>query len=205
MYLGEELVIDAKEHGLGRLAATTAKLLLNGNNVSVVRCEEILLIGEFDHHKKKFSAFLNKKCAYNPKRGPFHHREPSKIFFRRVRGMVPYKTTRGASAMARLKVFEGIPKQFNVKDCVSIPCAQREAAIPKIKKAFVLGKLAKEFGWKHYDALKKDEKKRIEAEKEKDKELEKQKEKERALVKTNKELLEIEKTLETFGYIEEVL
>lgn len=42
--------------------------------------------------------------ATNPKRGPFHERSPAAILKRTVRGMLPYKTRRGAEALERLQV-----------------------------------------------------------------------------------------------------
>lgn len=45
-----------------------------------------------------------KRTATNPKWGPFHHRAPSRVFHRVVRGMLPHKTTRGATALNNLKV-----------------------------------------------------------------------------------------------------
>merc|ERR1712146_775291 len=43
----------------------------------------------------------------------FHFRAPSRIFWRVVRGMVPHKTPRGAEALKRLKVFEGVPSPYD--------------------------------------------------------------------------------------------
>ncbi len=51
----------------------------------------------------KYLRYLNLRCNVNPKRGPFHFRAPSRIFFHTVRGMVPHKTKRGAEALNRLK------------------------------------------------------------------------------------------------------
>ena len=45
--LDKTVVIDGKGHLLGRLAATVAKQLLCGQNVIVVRCEEVNIAGDF--------------------------------------------------------------------------------------------------------------------------------------------------------------
>ena len=52
----------------------------------------------------KYLKYLKLRCNVNPKRGPFHFRAPSRIFFHTVRGMVPHKTKRGMEALNRLKV-----------------------------------------------------------------------------------------------------
>ena len=50
----KEIVIDAKGHLLGRLASTVAKQLLNGQKITLVRCEEINIAGPFFRNKRKF-------------------------------------------------------------------------------------------------------------------------------------------------------
>lgn len=56
-------------------------------------------------NKLKWLESANKNSNSNPRRGgPWHWRAPSRIFWKTVRGMIPHKTSRGAEAMARLKV-----------------------------------------------------------------------------------------------------
>lgn len=69
--------------------------------------------------------FLRKRCNVNPARGPFHHRAPSKIFFRAVRGMIPHKTERGKEALSRLIAVEGVPPKFDKKKRKVVPSALR--------------------------------------------------------------------------------
>lgn len=88
----------------GRLASTVAKELIAGQQVVVVRCEAVNISGNFYRNKLKFMAFLRKKHLTNPKRGQFHFRRPSKVFWRTVRGMLPHKSPRGQAALDRLKV-----------------------------------------------------------------------------------------------------
>ena len=45
------MVIDGKGHLLGRLASITAKELLNGRKIVVVRCEEIMISGSCEFYK----------------------------------------------------------------------------------------------------------------------------------------------------------
>jgi Ribosomal protein L13 len=51
---------------------------------------------------------MRKRCIVNPNKGAFHFRAPSRMFYRTIRGMIPHKTARGAAALERLKVFEGV-------------------------------------------------------------------------------------------------
>merc|ERR1711955_164065 len=89
--------------------------ILTGNKVVVVRTEGINMSGNFYRNKLKYLDFLRKRCNVLPKRGPFHFRAPSKIFWRTVRGMTPHKTERGKDALKRLQTFEGVPPPYDHK------------------------------------------------------------------------------------------
>ncbi|XP_015760007.1 PREDICTED: 60S ribosomal protein L13a-like isoform X3 [Acropora digitifera] len=112
MVFEKSIIIDAKGHLLGRLASTVAKSLLCGQRMVLVRCELINISGNFYRNKLKYLDFLRKRTNTNPRRGPFHFRAPSKIIWRTIRGMIPYKTKRGQEAMKRLKVYDGVPPMY---------------------------------------------------------------------------------------------
>ena len=78
------------------------------------------------HFQLRYHNFLHKRHIVNPKKsGPFHHRAPSKILYRAIRGMVPHKTARGAAALERLKLFEGVPPPYDKKKRMVVPGALR--------------------------------------------------------------------------------
>ncbi|KAI9675462.1 MAG: hypothetical protein M1822_008940 [Bathelium mastoideum] len=150
----KRIVIDGKGHLLGRLASTVAKQLLNGQKIVVVRCESLNISGEFFRAKLKYQAFLRKQTRYNAKRGgPWHYRAPAKMFWRTVRGMIPHKTARGAAAMGRLKVFEGIPPPYDHQKRVVVPQALRVLRLKPGRKYCTVGRLGHEFGWKYQDVV----------------------------------------------------
>lgn len=97
----------------------------------------------------KYLAYLKKRCIVNPNRGPFHFRAPSRMFYRVVRGMVPHKTKRGAAALERLKVYEGVPPPFDMKKRMVVPQALRVIRLAPGRKYTVLKRLAHEMGWKY--------------------------------------------------------
>jgi large subunit ribosomal protein L13Ae len=154
------VVIDGKGHLLGRLASIVAKQLLNGQKVVIVRCEELNISGSLFRNKLKYHDFLNKRCVVNPRKGPFHFRAPSRMFARVVRGMVPHKTARGAAALERLKVFEGVPAPYDTTKRVVVPDALRVLRLKPGRKFTVLGELAVQVGWKYADVVKTLEEKR---------------------------------------------
>ncbi|KAI7867190.1 60S ribosomal protein L16 [Spinellus fusiger] len=154
------VVIDGKGHLLGRLASIVAKQALNGQKVVIVRCEELNVSGEFFRNKLKYHAYLNKRCVVNPRRGPFHFRAPSRILYKAIRGMVPHKTARGAAALDRIKVFEGVPPPYDRTKRMVIPDALRVLRLKPGRKFTTLGRISHEVGWKYQDVVAKLEDKR---------------------------------------------
>jgi large subunit ribosomal protein L13Ae len=139
---------------LGRLASTVAKQLLNGQKIVVVRTEALNISGEFFRAKLKYHAYLRKMTRYNPTRGgPFHFRAPARIFYKTVRGMIPHKTARGAAALERLKVFEGVPPPYDKKQRMVVPQALRVLRLKPGRKYCTVGRLAHEVGWKYQDVV----------------------------------------------------
>jgi large subunit ribosomal protein L13Ae len=102
----------------------------------------------------KYHAYLRKMTRYNPTRGgPFHFRAPSRIFYKAVRGMIPHKTPRGAAALERLKVFEGVPPPYDKKKRVVVPQALRVLRLRPGRKYCTVGRLSHEVGWKYQDVV----------------------------------------------------
>lgn len=119
----------------------------------------------------KYHAYLRKMTRYNPTRGgecgtrisqimdltpslgPFHFRAPSRIFYKAVRGMIPHKTSRGAAALERLKVFEGVPPPYDKKKKMVVPQALRVLRLQPGRKYCTVGRLSHEVGWKYQDVV----------------------------------------------------
>jgi len=156
----KRIVVDCRGHLLGRLSSVIAKELLCGQRVVCVRCEDINISGSLFRNKLKYLAFLNKRTNTNPKRGPFHLRGPSKILWRCIRGMLPHKSSRGAAALSRLKVFEGVPPPYDKMKKMVIPEALRALRLRPGRKYCVLGRLSTEVGWRYGDVINKLEEKR---------------------------------------------
>ncbi|OIR56788.1 MAG: 60S ribosomal protein L13A [Amphiamblys sp. WSBS2006] len=201
----ETIVIDGKDHAIIKLASAVAKHILSGRNVVVLQCEGILLKEGFKKHKAKFADFLRKRCAYNPKKGPYHHREPSKIFFRKVRTMVPHKTARGEASMERLKTFDGIPAEFSTVSCAIVPEAHRTHAIKRGYVTVELGKVAASFGWKHAEVIKRAGERRSEELEKTAEEKKTQSAAEKNFIQSSSELQKIEESLLSLGYSPEEL
>ena len=158
----KEVVVDGRGHLLGRLASIVAKQLLEGHSITVVRCDEINISGHLANNRIKFMKYLRKRMNTNPRRGPYHFRAPSRIFFKAVRGMVPRKSASGQAALARLKVFDGVPHPYDTLKKMVVPDALRVLKLKPQSQYCVLGDLAATVGWKYQGLVKKLEEKRKE-------------------------------------------
>lgn len=67
--------------------------------------------------------------------------------------MIPHKTARGAAALERLKVFEGIPPPYDKKKRVVVPQALRVLRLKPGRKYCTVGRLSHEVGWKYQDVV----------------------------------------------------
>jgi large subunit ribosomal protein L13Ae len=74
--------------------------------------------------------------------------------------MVPHKTARGAAALDRIKLFEGVPAPYDRTKRVVIPAALRVLRLKPGRKYTTLGRISHEVGWKYQDVVAKLEDKR---------------------------------------------
>ncbi|XP_026190041.1 60S ribosomal protein L13a-like [Cyclospora cayetanensis] len=141
------VLINCQGHLLGRLASVVAKEILNGQRVVCVKCENINISGSLHRNRLKYQAFLRLRVNSNPKRGPFHLRAPSRIFWRAVRGMIRHKTIRGKKALSRLEVYEGVPVKYERKKKLVVPQALRAVRLRPGRNFCRLGELSASVGW----------------------------------------------------------
>lgn len=67
--------------------------------------------------------------------------------------MIPHKTARGAAALERLKVFEGVPPPYDKKKKMVVPQALRVLRLQPGRKYCTVGRLSHEVGWKYQDVV----------------------------------------------------
>ena len=106
----KQIVVDATDHIAGRLASNVAKLLLKGNRVSIINCENIMISGSRSNIIKEYRDFLEISSILHPEHGPYHPRRPDTIITRMIRGMLPRKKPSGLTAHKRLRAYIGSPK-----------------------------------------------------------------------------------------------
>lgn len=129
------IYLDADGMVLGRLSASVAKMLLNGDEVCIVNAEKAAIVGK---PSSTISEYKEKRARGDPYHGPFFPRSPERIVKRTVRGMLPYKTARGKEALKKLRVFISIPPEFRAVKFASLEQARNKGE----QKFITLQKLA---------------------------------------------------------------
>jgi large subunit ribosomal protein L13Ae len=128
-------------------------LLIAGQRIVIVRAESINVTGSLFRNKVKFAEFLRKRLLTNPTRGCIHYRAPSRIVWRTIRGMLPHKTSKGAAALARVKVFEGVPAPYDTTKKQVVNDALRCVKLSSFRKFCKLGNLSSQVGWKRENLI----------------------------------------------------
>lgn len=107
----KEYFIDCDSRILGRLASHVAKLLLQGNSVTLVNAELTAISGHTSNIVASYKQKLEWQDKANPEHSPYWSRRPDMFVKRIVRGMLPYKKPRGQAAYKRLRVYIGVPSE----------------------------------------------------------------------------------------------
>ena len=104
------VVVDATSHIAGRLASNVAKLLLQGQRVTVVNCEKIMMSGKRETQIREYREFLEINSIINYKHGPVHYRRPDTLMAKMIRQMLPFdRKPSGKIAYAKLRTYIGAP------------------------------------------------------------------------------------------------
>lgn len=141
-------MIDATSLILGRMASNVAKRLLSGESIVIVNAEKAVISGAKDAIVRLRTKFLE---VGGYRRGPLHPRRPDGLVRRTIRGMLPYRKPKGRTALKRLKVYAGIPGEFERWERETIIDARSD----KLKCGFMtVGELAKRMGWKGRESAK---------------------------------------------------
>ena len=139
------IIINGEGHILGRLASVVSKNLLEGEEVVVLNAEKIMITGNKDWAYAKYKQRVDRASISNPRDlGPKYPRRPDDIFRRTVRGMLPFKKSKGRTAFKGLKAYVGVPEEFENVEADMIP----EAEYNDIKKGIELGEVSKLLGAK---------------------------------------------------------
>ena len=100
-----DVIVDARDCIMGRVASQVAERAMDGESVAVVNVERAVITGSEDDVTSKFQ----KRRELGSDRGPAYPKRPDGIFKRAIRGMVPYKEQKGRAAFENVRVYVGNP------------------------------------------------------------------------------------------------
>ncbi|AUX10340.1 50S ribosomal protein L13 [Halalkaliarchaeum desulfuricum] len=100
-----DLVVDARDCIMGRVASEVAQSALDGERVAVVNAERAVITGNEESTMETY----RKRADLGSDRGPYYPKRPDRIFKRSIRGMLPHKKPRGREAFENVRVYVGNP------------------------------------------------------------------------------------------------
>jgi large subunit ribosomal protein L13 len=107
-----DLVVDAGDCILGRVASQVAERALNGERIAVVNAERAVVTGG----EEDVMGVFETRAGLGSDRGPQYPKRPDRIMKRSIRGMVPHKRPRGREAFERVRVYVGNPYEGSDAD-----------------------------------------------------------------------------------------
>ncbi|MEK6893514.1 MAG: 50S ribosomal protein L13 [Nanoarchaeota archaeon] len=105
-----EIIIDATNGILGRIASYAAKQALLGRSIVIVNCEAALLSGKRESIVREYG--LTRRRGGSSLKGPFFPKIAEKVVKRTIRGMLSYTQQRGTDALKRVKCYNKLPKEY---------------------------------------------------------------------------------------------
>ncbi len=100
-----DVVIDARNCIVGRVASEVAQRALDGEKIAVINAEDAVITGSEEDVMETYRT----RTEVGSDRGPYYPKRPDGMFKRAIRGMVPYKTDRGREAFENVRVYVGNP------------------------------------------------------------------------------------------------
>jgi len=100
-----DLVVDARDCILGRVASEVAERALDGERIAVVNAEGAVITG----NENATMEVYRDRLRVGSDRGPAYPKRPDTIFKRTIRGMLPHRDARGRAALENVRCYVGNP------------------------------------------------------------------------------------------------
>ena len=138
-----EQVVDATNAILGRLASYVAKQALEGRRMVVINAEKAVISGTKARVVARAKTKLQTRTLANQSKAPTHPRRPDNYVRRTIRGMLPWKKSKGKEAFHRVIVYIGSPSDYSDKPKFTVP----DADASRLRVAYVtVEQLSREIG-----------------------------------------------------------
>lgn len=123
------IIIDGTNLLLGRMATVVAKKVLLGEEVRVLNADKVVISGSKSMVIEKITKQRNRGT---PAKGPHLPKMADRFVRRTIRGMLPYKLTKGAEAYKRVLCYTGVPEEFKDATTITIEAAN-VSKLPTLK------------------------------------------------------------------------
>jgi len=133
-----DIVVDARDCIMGRVASQVAERALDGETIAVVNAERAVITGSDDDVYGTYKT----RTDVGSDRGPAYPTRPDGIFKRAIRGMLPYKKPRGREALENVRVYLGNPYEEDEPDVLEGTSLDRLSNIKFVQ----LGELSEDLG-----------------------------------------------------------
>ncbi|MEM2296200.1 MAG: 50S ribosomal protein L13 [Ignisphaera sp.] len=142
-----EIIVDAENTVVGRLASVIAKLAKLGFKVHIINVEKAVVSGDKKTVVESYKLMLKVKTHKNPYRHTIHRsKHPINILKKTIKNMLPKHNWLKNELVKKVKVHMGIPQEFRSKLIIKI--LDCDAAYLGRTKVVSVAMIAKELGWK---------------------------------------------------------
>jgi large subunit ribosomal protein L13 len=111
-------IIDGTNLIVGRLGTRVAKMALLGEEVAIINCDKVIISGK---RSMVMAQIKRRRSMGTWAHGPHFPRTSERIVKRMIRGMLPYKESKGEVAFKRIKCYTGVPTQFKDAKAETFP------------------------------------------------------------------------------------
>ena len=111
--IDEKIVIDGDGEILGRIASFAAKQALQGKQVNVINCNKALISGNRANILENYLVMRRRTKVRFPSLA-------EKIMKRTIRGMIKYKSGRGAIAFKKLRCYNEVPHELKNEKAIHL-------------------------------------------------------------------------------------
>ena len=118
------VIINGENLILGRIGSFAATKLLADEKVAIINAEKIVVRGTPMAIMERFKRRSTLQAKGNPVKGPKYYKASVNLVRFAIRGMLPWKRKTGKEAYRKLRVYVGLPKQFEGKDIITLEDAK---------------------------------------------------------------------------------
>lgn len=142
-----EIIINAENAVLGRLASVIAKLTKSGFRIHVINVEKAVVTGDKKMVLESYKLLFKVRTHKNPYRHTIHRpRNPVNIFKKTIKNMIPKHNSLKLKSLKKVKAYIGVPQELEIKYAVKI--LDCDAFYLGRKKIVPIALIAKELGWR---------------------------------------------------------